>query len=376
MSRSNEMTKSEIPLTNECRISNDEKRVWISSLVILLSFVISHSSFAQAPERTKAGGAGTGQERVVVDDKTEQVIRGALKYLASRQNSNGSWTASDGERQEVAMTGYVLITFLSCGHLPDEGEHGKTVTAGVNYLLNNVRPDGTFQPIGHYMYGHGVASIALAEVYGQTKDPRVRPKLEQVIRTIIESQNAEGGWRYNPRPNDADISVSVLQVVALRAAKNAGLDIPQVTIDRAVKYVHSCYDRREGGFTYQPGNRRPGYARTAAAIYSLQVCGQYDDPQVATGADFLFQNRQEREWFTYGNFYAAPALYMIGGETWKKWYGQMSGILIKSVSSKGDEYYWEKSKLDQGRPVGEVYCTAVYTMILAMPYHYIPLYQR
>jgi uncharacterized protein YfaS (alpha-2-macroglobulin family) len=87
------------------------------------------------------------------------------------------------------------------------------------------------------MYGHGVASIALAEVYGQTKDPRVRPKLEQVIRTIIESQNAEGGWRYNPRPNDADISVTVLQVVALRAAKNAGLDIPQVTIDRAVKYV-------------------------------------------------------------------------------------------------------------------------------------------
>src|SRR6266571_4911381 len=149
--------------------------------------VVAGSGFAQAPGR--AAGAGTGQERVIVDDKTEQVIRGALKYLASKQNSNGSFTASDGERQEVAMTGYVLITFLSCGHLPDEGEHGKTVTAGVNYLLNNVRPDGTFQPIGHYMYGHGVASIALAEVYGQTKDPRVRPKLEQVIRTIIESQN-------------------------------------------------------------------------------------------------------------------------------------------------------------------------------------------
>jgi len=369
----NEMTKSEIPMTNECRISNDEKRFRISSLVILWALVIGHWSFAQAP-REKAG-AGLGQERVVVDDKTEQVIRGALKWLASKQNSNGSWSASDGERQEVAMTGYVLITFLSCGHLPDEGEHGKTVTAGVNFLLNNVRPDGTFAPIGHYMYGHGVASIALAEVYGQTKDPRVRPKLEQVIRTIIQAQNAEGGWRYNPRPNDADISVSVLQVVALRAAKNAGLDIPQVTIDRAVKYVHSCYDRREGGFTYQPGNRRPGYARTAAAIYSLQVCGQYDDPQVAAGVDFLFQNRNEREWFTYGNFYAAPAMYMVGGETWENYYNQIKPLLMGATRQQGDMVYWEP-RWDGGRGVGTVYCTAVYTMILAMPYHYLPLYQR
>src|SRR5215212_1604439 len=194
------MTKPETRNPNKCRNPNDDKRIRIWSLVILWSLVIGHWSFAQGPERARgaAAGAGLGQERVVVDDKSVQVIRGALKWLASKQNSNGSWTASDGERQEVAMTGYVRITFLSCGHLPDEGEHGKTVTAGVNYLLNNVRADGTFQPIGHYMYGHGVASIALAEVYGQTKDPRVRPKLEQVIRTIITSQNYEGGWRYNP----------------------------------------------------------------------------------------------------------------------------------------------------------------------------------
>src|SRR4051812_1142885 len=93
--------------------------------LIISSFVIGHSSFAQVPDRPRgaAATAGIGQERVTVDDKTEQTIRGALKYLASKQNSNGSWTASDGERQEVAMTGYVLITFLSCGHLPDEGEH-------------------------------------------------------------------------------------------------------------------------------------------------------------------------------------------------------------------------------------------------------------
>jgi hypothetical protein len=54
----------------------------------------------------------------------------------------------------------------------------------------------------------------------------------------------------------------------------------------------------------------------------------------------------------------------------------MSEVLLKAASTKDEVTYWDKSKLDQGRAVGEVYCTAVYTMILAMPYHYIPLYQR
>src|SRR6185295_15942157 len=105
----------------------------------------------------------------------------------------------------------------------------------------------------------------------------------------------KGGWRYQPRPGDADISVTVLQVVALRAAKNGGLDIPQQTIDNAVQYVRRCFDERTGGFTYQPGNRAPGFARTAAAIYSLQVCGAYDDPLVKAGAEFLLKYRNERD---------------------------------------------------------------------------------
>jgi hypothetical protein len=225
------------------------------------------------------------------------------------------------------------------------------------------------------MYGHGVASIALAELYGQNRTPVMRQKLDRIIKLIIASQNPEGGWRYRPIARDADISVTVLQVVALRAAKNAGLDVPQTTIDNAVKYVKRCYHPPSGGFTYQP-NREPGFARTAAAIYSLQVCGLYDDEMVKRGSEYLFKNvKQQDQWFTYGNFYAAPAQYMIGGETWQKWYADLKDTLLKSVSTKGDLCYWD-SKLDQGKSVGQVYCTGVYAMILAMPYHYIPLYQR
>jgi hypothetical protein len=340
------------------------------------------SSFALLLALTAALSAQqiSQKDPVVVDEKTEAIIKGALKYLASKQQPNGAWGVSDEEqRQPVAITGYVLMAFLTAGQLPGEGEFGKHVTAGMQYLLDSVAPDGMIgnRNNGQYMYGHGIASIALAELYGQSRSPAMRPKLERVIKLIIASQNQEGGWRYRPIARDADISVTVLQVVALRAAKNGGLNVPQSTIDNAVKYVKACYHPKTGGFTYQP-NREPGFARTAAAIYSLQVCGLYDDEMVQKGSEYLIANnsRAQQDWFTYGQFYAAPAQYMVGGEIWRKWYTGIKDLLVRNVSTRGDISYWEP-KLDPGRNgVGPIYCTAVYAMILAMPYHYVPLYQR
>jgi hypothetical protein len=331
-----------------------------------------------------SGADNSGGKDPVVDAKTEAVIKGALKWLASKQLPNGAWgTSPDEQRHPIAITGYVLIAFQSTGQLPGEGEYGKNVAAGMQYLLDAISPEGLFMAAnrssGQYMYGHGIASIALAELYGQTRSPAMRPKFEKVIKLIISAQNREGGWRYRPVASDADISVSVLQAVALRAAKNSGIDVPQTTIDAAIRYVKECFDEASGGFTYQPRNRAPGFARTAAAIYSLQVLGLYDDPMVKRGAEYMLKNSrvQDREkWFTYGNFYAAPAMYMIGGETWQKWYAQMKQILLNAVTLRGDTAYWEP-KLDPGNDgVGPVYATAVYTMILSMPYHYLPLYQR
>ena len=324
------------------------------------------------------------RDPVRVDEKTEAVLNGALKWLASKQAPNGEWATTEEEkRHPVAIAGYALMAFLACGHLPGEGEYGRNVSAGVQYLLDRTQAEGY---IGNpnddkYMYGHGIACTALAEIYGQTKAASMRPKLEKAIKLILVSQSKDdihdGGWRYRPMPRDADISVTVLQVVALRSAKNAGLAVPQKTIDDAVKYVKRCFMPREGGFVYQPKpGQEPGFARTAAAIYSLQVCGLYDDPLVAKGSDYLMREFRERHdlFWTYGNFYAAPAQYMRGGETWAKWYALVKRPLLASVITRGNDSYWEQPSGD--RTVGPVWCTAVYTMILAMPYHYIPLYQR
>ena len=313
---------------------------------------------------------------VVVDAQTEAVIKGSLKWLANRQGSNGAWFVGTEKSptHSVAITGYTLIAFMAAGNLPDEGEYAKNVTAGMQFLLDTAGPDGLFRgvPGGEYMYNHGIATIALSELYGQSRLPAIRHTLDRLIQVIVTTQNKAGGWRYQPQPRDADISVTVLQVVALRAAKNAGLDVPQATIDQAVAFVRSCHEQASGGFTYQPKSKKPGFARTAAAIYALQVCGQYDDPLVKAGSEYLLKSNDKSYW-TYGCYYAAPAEYMIGGDHWQRWYSQVKEALLKSVKRTDGLCYWEGGG---GGDVGPVYCTAVYTSVLATPYHYIPLYQR
>ena len=319
---------------------------------------------------------GAEQDTVTVDSETEGLIHGALEYLAKQQGINGSWAQDPGSTKEpVAMTGYALMAFLSTGNLPDEGEYGRNVTSGMQYLLNQIQPDGLFRDVdqGKYMYNHGIATVALSELYGETGSPVLRQRLVQLVSVIVNAQSPLGGWRYTPAAKDADISVTVLQVAALRAAKNAGLAVPQDTIDRAIAFIGKCYNEKAGGFAYQP-NGSAGFARTAAAIYSLQVCGKYDDPQVMKGSDYLFAHGDDgQEWWPYGCYYAAPAQYMIGGDVWRRWYGQMKTRLLSTVIRQGDMTYWDEKRSQR---LGPIYDTSVFITILAMPYHYIPLYQR
>lgn len=357
----------------------------LATLLLAGSLAVTPAT-AQPVSRPASESPPSDTPRVVVDERTAEILDGALRFLASKQTPGGAWSAG-GNNHQAAITAYVLNAFLANGHLPSEGPHGAVVQRGVDFLLDCVRPDGYIAaPTGeHNMYGHGIACIVLGEVYGTTAassatHARLRPALERAIRLIVQTQNPQGGWRYQPRVADADISVTVLQVAALRIAKNNGFDVPQRTLDRAVSYVRACFDNRSGGFTYQANGGSPGFARTCAAIYSLQLLGFYDDPMVRRGSEYAnaqFENPQLGdlpEWFTYGNFYGAPAHYMIGGDAWDTWYRRIKGRLLPAVVSAGDTFFWRP--LDGGNGVNDVFATAVYTTILAMPYQLLPIYQR
>ena len=177
-----------------------------------------------APSLQSNGATTKGrlEDPVKVDSKTEAIINSALSYLASKQSPSGAWAGETGEeaRYPIAMTAYTLMAFQAAGNLPNEGPYGKNVDQAVRYLLAQINDQGLIgdENSGQYMYFHGIASIALAELYGQTQDDNLKNKLDKMIKVIISSQNPQGGWRYQPIARDADISVTVLSVVALRAA--------------------------------------------------------------------------------------------------------------------------------------------------------------
>jgi hypothetical protein len=363
-------------------------------LVALLLTYGGVQASAQQPAAPPAAPALSSpvspDDTVKVDRNTEAVINGALKYLAAQQLPDGSWSGDKNDpassKYAVAMTAYVMMSFLANGNLPNGGLYAKQVKNGLQFLLDAVQPDGMFneKPQGQYMYSHGLGTMVLAEIYGENQDPAIRTKLEHVVVLILRAQNPEGGWRYQPGSRDADISVTVPQTVALCAAKRAGIEVPQVTIDRAVAYIKKCSVGSTGGFAYQVGKGGPGFARTAAAIYALQITGLYDDPMILPGSKFVMtsidrcdQPGWTCEWLSYGNYYAAVAHYLIGGDKWKTYYSEFGQhYLLSHVSTQGDMKFWDQSLDPRAKGIGSNWVTAVATVILSLPYGYLPLYQR
>ncbi len=181
----------------------------------------------------------------------EASVRG-LKLLASRQDEDGSFH-SGGYSRNVAIGALAGMAFMAGGSTPSRGPFGTNVNRAIDYILTNTQESGFINipnASSHGpMYGHGFATLFLAECYGMTQRADIREKLSKAVNLIVNTQNGEGGWRYQPVRRDADISVTICQVMALCAARNAGLFVPRETIDRCTSYVKRSQNA-DGGFMY------------------------------------------------------------------------------------------------------------------------------
>jgi squalene cyclase len=308
---------------------------------------------------------------VVMDDATKLATGKALEWLAQKQNPDGSW--SDGAYQHnTAITAYAMLAFMSQGHLPNQGLYGPEVAKGARFLIAASRPaDGYLVGSrGGNMYCHAMATLALAELWGQTGDEELRPTLEKAINLIIKSQNPQGGWRYEPAPTAADISVTIMQVMALRAAKNGGLHVPDTTLKKAIAYIKACYRPKEGGFTYQPGSGAAGFARTAAGMCVLFLSGEYEAKEIPKAVEYLKAHFNDYQHFYYGHYYAAHAMHQVGGKEWAAWYGKAVKFWLPSQSPDGS---WARTSRHE---VGPVYQTSIAVIVLSVPAHYLPIFQR
>jgi len=329
--------------------------------------------FAFAAPSLAADKAKRGQ----MDDDVKKATAKGLEWLASRQNANGSW--SDGRYENnTAITGFALMAFMSQGHVPNQGKYGPEVAKGARFLLSQAREsDGYLAGVAGIgnMYCHGMATLALSQLFGMTGDEEVKKVLKKAVDLIVRSQAQDafngGGWRYDPTPTGADISVTIMQVMALRGAKDSGLHVPDKTMKAALAYIDRCYDEGTGGYTYQPNNKAPGFARTAAGICVVKLTGEYDKNVDKSVAYLKRQMEYPREHYWYGHYYACHAMYQVGGKDWEDYYSLIKKQFMPMQQSNGS---WSRGY--DGQSPGPVYQTSIAVLALSVPADYLPIFQR
>jgi hypothetical protein len=338
----------------------------LSPLISLLAILLALPASAAEKDVEKAAAK-------LITPAAERAIQSGLKWLIAGQHEDGGF-GSGLSRGNVAICALSGMAMMSEGSTPGRGRYGGRINRCVDYLLANAQPSGFIAgpDTSHSpMYGHGFATMFLAECYGMSRQPDLREKLAKAVKIIVGSQNKDGGWRYQPVRADADISVTVCQIMALRAARNAGIFVPNETIDLAIDYVKRSQNA-DGGFRYRIQDRESAFPRSAAAVAALYSAGIYKGPEIAKGLDYLMQfvpaegAARRDSYYFYGHYYAVQAFWQAGGERWDRWYKAVRDDLI---ARQRDDGSWLS-------PEGNECAAAMACIVLQIPNNYLPIFQR
>jgi hypothetical protein len=362
--------------------------------------VTSAGAQAEAPSADPREGG------INVTPEQREAVEHGLAWLAAQQSPDGSWSArigfklndsykETGTGPHVGVTSLAGLAFLAAGHQSGRGLYGHNIDQALAFVLSCGSPDGYITHKKSRMYSHAFATLFLAEAYGMTWRPDLRERLQRAVDFIVGSQNAEGGWRYEPMADDSDMSIVVCQVLALRAARNIGIHVPRSTIDRAARYVvDSSIDEEAlpdhmraffppseiGAFRYQKQNAsRSSFPLTAAGVTALYGLGIYSDEKILSGLDYLQRSLDSFSYrngvqagghyfYWYGHYYGVQAMYTAGGRHWEIYYDKLRRQLIGMQAADGSF----PNDVGPGRAFG----TAMAVLILQIPYRFLPIFQR
>ena len=280
------------------------------------------------------------------------------------------------------MTALAGMAFLAHGNTTTRGQYAPQVKNTTDYLLKCTTRSGLITgpggESGQPMYGHGFSLMYLASVYGTLTKASRRARAKRVITAAVNltsrGQSRYGGWTYTPGGGDEG-SVTITQVQALRAAHNAGFEIPRGTIEEAIRYIERC-STAEGGIVYSLGSGGgPQLAISAAGAATLYNAGQYDSPVAERCLEYVWkQFRKSKSWDKggwghnfYTHLYGSQAFYLAGDKYWDAYFPNTRDQILKLQNKDGS---WD------GDGIGRTYGTAIATVILQLPYKYLPIYQR
>ena len=323
---------------------------------------------------------------------SEEAVERGLRWLAAHQRNDGSWCFdlskspcgglcrnSGRDASTTAATALALLPFLGAGYTHREGEHQETVKRALYFLGTRARvtPHGVdFQDaVDKGMYGQGIATIALCEAYGMTRDASLKDVAQQAIRFIVFAQDVKGGgWRYTPGA-PGDVTVTGWQLMAMKSAQLAGLEVPSPAISLVERFLDSV--QTEGGARYNYMLTQPPRQTNCTTAVGL-LCRMYtgwhrDNPALYRGVAYLDKwGRSDND--MYYNYYATQVLHHWGGPEWQTWNPRMRDYLIATqgtTSHEAGSWHFPDPYGDVG---GRLYNTALATLTLEVYYRYLPLF--
>jgi hypothetical protein len=302
-----------------------------------------------------------------------------VQFLAKAQTERGDWT---GGQAGPGVTGMGVMVFLASGEDPNFGLYSNNIRRGLRSIIS--AQDTTTGYLGPSMYHHGFAMLALAESYGVVDDRQLWPNgkgprsiggaLELAVRAAVTShnRNSAGGWRYSPQASDADTSVTGAVLVGLLAARNAGIEVPDSTIDRAVSY----YANMTAGsgivaYTGSVGGLQESMARVSIASLVYSLARRKDLPQFKATMQYLVDTLEStgQAKFNlpeYQYYYKAQALFQGDVEAWKRWNTQMVRQFKASQQPDGS------FNCQYGPALG----TCLTLLTVAVNFRFLPIYER
>lgn len=309
--------------------------------------------------------------------ESERAADRGLQWLERAQQPDGSW-GSGPFRGSAAVTAQVVMGMIATGSTPASGRHAAVVARGVDYLRGCAGADGLIagneQAAHGPMYAHAFATTALAEAYGESDDVDGQARILVAARGLIDrTQNDEGGWRYQARRQDADLSVTAAMLVAARALHDSGFEVSADVVARAGDFLTGLQND-DGGFRYLAAAGPSGSPRTAAALFALLVADREDDEAISRGFAWLDGHPIDLDagdgYALYGLSYEAAARWRWQGrraddDGWKSWH---AGVAARLIEAQREDGSWPDPSCPE-------YGTAAAVAILAMPQGLVPLFQ-
>ena len=327
------------------------------------------SIIALAMTTTLVGGRPLPDRAVdPIPAQVEAIYQKGLAYLSKTQNAEGYWPG-DTAGAEPGVVGLCILAFLAHGEDPNHGPYARNIKAGINYIISRQKDSNGYISSSangrETLYNHGFATLALAECYGMMKnDPRLAKSLRKAVDLILSAQkrNPHGAWRYSPDDTRADSSVAGCQIVALYAARNAGIPVPKIALLKGLKFMSSCR-ARDGSYGYfNSSGSRPTLTAVGSLCHSLAKKKNTKSFQATT--QYLKRNidHKERNYPFYFEYYMSQALFHADEKLWNEWNKKNTRYL--SVIQTSDGSFVSKH--------GRAFSTSSALLSLALNYRFLP----